>query len=135
MTKKRELPPALALFFRNRLHAITHGAVRIPETLEFDKVYHLSDEEEQNQISFRIMAPSTPYLDYFKPYEEHRGHARGSFHGRILATGQELALENYQGEWGLPFYRDDPARTATEQTAIRQHNQLVTLVLRQKGLV
>lgn len=134
MTQKQRLPIELAKFFRDRLQAITYGAVVIPEMLEFGKVYRLSDEEGMNSISFTIVSAPTPYLDYFKPYEEHRAHARISFHGRISATGEKLKLENYQGEWGMPFYSGDAARTAREQEEIRLHNQSVNAVLRKKGL-
>ncbi|MEP0855547.1 hypothetical protein [Trichocoleus sp. DQ-U1] len=134
MTQKQRLPIELAEFFRTRLQAITYGAVVIPEMLEFGKVYRLSDEDDMNSISFMIVFAPTPYLDYFQPYEEHRAHARISFHGRILATGEELELENYQGEWGRPFYDGDSARTAREKEEIGLHNRSVNPVLRKKGL-
>lgn len=98
MTQKQQLPIELAEFFRDRLQAITHGAVVIPKILEFGKVYHLSDEDEMNSIRFTIVSAPTPYLDYFKPYEEHRAHTRLSYGGRILATGEELKMDNSQGE-------------------------------------
>jgi hypothetical protein len=98
-------------------------------------VYRLSDAEEMNSICFKIVSGPTPYLDYFQPYEEYRAHARGSSHGRILATGETLTLENYQGEWGRTVYPGDPERTAREQAAISLHNQSVNAVLRQKGFI
>ncbi|MBD1907401.1 hypothetical protein NDI37_26675 [Funiculus sociatus GB2-A5] len=134
MTQKQRLPIELAKFFRARLQAITYRSVFIPEMLEFGKIYRFSDDDDMNSISFTIVSAPTPYLDYFQPYEEHRAHARISFHGRISATGEELELENYQGEWGRPFYDGDSARTAREQEEIGLHNQSVNAILRKKGL-
>lgn len=134
MPQGQRLPAELETFFRDRLHSITHGAVVVPEALKFGDVYRLSDEDDMNSINFVILPAPTPHLDYFQPYEECRGHARISFHGRILATGEEIEMENYQGEWGRRIYPEDPDRTAREQELLRLHNQSVRAILQAKGL-
>lgn len=52
MTQKQWLSIELADFFRDRLQAITDGAVVLLEILEFVKVYRLGDEYGMNSISF-----------------------------------------------------------------------------------
>ena len=69
------------------------------------------------------------FLDYFAVGND----GETSWHGRVLQDGTSETLENYEGQFGFPFYPDDPARTAAEKKRILAHNTRVGEILRAKG--
>ena len=69
------------------------------------------------------------FLDYFTVGND----GQTNWHGRVLQDGTGVALENYEGQLGTPFYRDDSAKTAAEKQRIIEHNTRVGEILRAKG--
>ncbi len=107
--------------------------IPLPPSLQFNKVYHISISEFYPPMQFVISQAAEPYLDYYIPYGEYGPNARGSYHGRITATGERIQLENYEGQFGHSFYPDDPDRNVRERENIRINNQQVHAILKAKG--
>ncbi|WP_109098167.1 hypothetical protein [Aquimarina sp. AU58] len=53
-------------------------------------------------------------------------------HGRINELGENIELENYEGQFGLPIYENEE-NTKKEHKRIRDHNEKVYEVLKSKG--
>jgi hypothetical protein len=135
--KQEKLSPELYEFFSTYLKQSVTKDSPLPPSLEFNHVYSIwiKASYDDYRVQFVISPPQNSYLDYYIPYGEYGANTRCSFHGRIMATGERMNLENYQGEWGDKIYPDDPDRTIREREAMTIHNQQVTAILKAKGFV
>jgi hypothetical protein len=135
--EQEKLSPELYQLFSTYLKQSVTKDSPLPSSLQFNKVYSIwiEDGYDDYRIQLVIFPPPDSSVDYYIPYGEYRAHTRCSFHGRIMATGERINLENYQGEWGHRSYPDDPERTARELETARIHNEQVTAILKAKGFV
>ena len=96
------------------------------------RVLRIVDKASNTKDELKVLAGENEkgyFLDYFNDAND----GETNWHGRVLQDGTGEALENYQGQLGFPFYRDDPARTAAEKKRILEHNTRVGEILRAKG--
>jgi hypothetical protein len=135
--EREKLSPQLYELFSSQLKQFVTKDAPLPPELKFNHVYSIwiKEDDDDYKIQFIIYPPPDLYLDYYIPYGEYRAHTRCSFHGRIMATGERINLENYQGEWGYTVYPDDPVRTACERETMIIHNQQVSAILKAKGFI
>ncbi len=85
-----------------------------------DRLLVLADTNEQGH-----------FLDFYSVIDDRDGPT--FWHGRIHESGTVEPLENYEGQWGRPFFPDDPAKTKAEDARIDAHNIRVGDILRAKG--
>ncbi|PAX52768.1 hypothetical protein [Brunnivagina elsteri] len=136
MEQEKLSPELYELFSTYLKQSVTEDSL-LPSFFTFNNIYSiwLKASYGDYRIQFVISPPPNSYLDYYIPYGEYGAHTRSSFHGRIMATGERISLENYQGEWGHNIYPDDPDRTIRDREAMVIHNQQVTAILKAKGFV
>jgi hypothetical protein len=120
-------------FFKKRLElALSDDRQPVPDILELNKVYEsLYYREIQRggrDLKCKLVKDSSDRfaLDYYLKTDDY------STHKRIDADGNLVELENFEGQFGWPVY-DDKVETEKEHQRIREHNQKVYAVLKDKG--
>lgn len=120
-------------FFKQAiLKAVNDYDLPLPNDLVIEKVY-TSEYYKYNMrglrdIRFIIKEDETGnlYLDYYFITDDY------SAHKRINHVGEITELENFEGQFGWPVF-DDEERTNKEHQRIKEHNQKVNEILKQKG--
>jgi len=107
----------------------------IPDKLEYDKVYRIepydyrfNEMRDKWGVSYIIKDKLEPFLDYYAVGDYY------SVHNRINSKGEIIKLENFEGQFGRPFYPDDTKRTELEHNTIQDHNDKVFMILKSKRL-
>ena len=98
------------------------------------RVLHIVDRAIDSEDQLKVLAGKNEqghFLDYYCVIDDRDGHTFS--HGRVHENGTTQRLENYEGQWGRPFFPDDPARTKAEHARIDAHNARVAEILRAKG--
>jgi hypothetical protein len=67
------------------------------------------------------------YMDFYLIADDY------SIHKRIKDSGELVRLENFEGQYGWPIF-EDTEETRAEHQRIKEHNQKVYDILKQKGL-
>ena len=97
------------------------------------RVLRVVDRASNSDDVLKVLADQNEngyFLDYFNVAND----GETNWHGRVLQDGTGVALENYEGQLGFPFFPDDPAKTASEEKRILEHNTRVGEILKAKGL-
>lgn len=145
MTKGLTVPPDVRATFVTALTKSSVHAGALPDPLLTGGMRHVFDKAvEKVEITRRgdlntdqelkILAGKDEkgwFLDYFVVDNDNDGQTFS--HGRIREDGTEEAVENYEGQWGRPYFPGDPERTKAERARIDAHNARVTEILRAKG--
>ena len=132
MKRAVTVPPAVRSAFVVGLQGESRHAAGLPDPLPIGRVLRIVDKASNSTDELKVLAGQNEkgyFLDYFNVAND----GETNWHGRVLQDGTGEALENYDGQLGFPFYRDDPAKTAAEENRILEHNTRVGEVLRAKG--
>ena len=104
----------------------------MPDILEMNKVYESIYYREAQRgcrdLKYKLVKDSSDryVLDYYLKTDDY------STHKRIDADGNSIELENFEGQFGWPVY-EDKAETEREHQRIKEHNQTVYAILKNKG--
>lgn len=104
----------------------------LPDPLPMGRVLNVVNRATSSDDTLKVLAGEDDegfFLDAYTVGND----STTSWHGRIHQDGSVESLENFEGQFGFPLYRDDPARTAAERQRILDHNRRVGEVLRAKG--
>jgi hypothetical protein len=132
MKRAVTVPPAARSAFVVGLQLESRHAAALPDPLPMERVLRIVDKASNSTDELKVFAGQNEkgyFLDYFTIGND----GQTSWHGRVLQDGTGEALENYEGQFGFPFYVDDPAKTAAEKNRILEHNARVSEILRAKG--
>lgn len=132
MKRAVTVPPAVRSAFVVGLQGESRHAAGLPDPLPIGRVLRIVDKASNSTDELKVLAGQNEkgyFLDYFNVAND----GETNWHGRVLQDGTGEALENYEGQLGFPFYRDDPAKTAAEEKRILEHNTRVGEILRAKG--
>jgi hypothetical protein len=127
-----ELSEAKYFFWERLKLALSDERQPIPGILEANKVYESVYYREVQRgcrdLKYKLVKDASDRfaLDYYLKTDDY------STHKRIEADGNLVELENFEGQFGWPVY-DDKAETEKEHQRIREHNQMVYAVLKDKG--
>lgn len=108
----------------------------IPDPLPMGRVLYVVDRTVDSEEELKVLAGKDDrgyFLDYFRRDSDRDGYTYR--HGRIRDNGTIESLENYEGQWGRPYFPDDPARTEAEDRRMDAHNDRVGEILRAKGFI
>lgn len=133
MNRAVVVPPAARAAFASALKNESRQAAALPDPLPMGRVLRVVDKT-LNDDELRVFAGKNEqgyFLDYFSVTNDRDG--QSFWHGRIHENGTIEPLENYEGQWGRPFFPDDPAKTKAEGARIDAHNTRVEDILRAKG--
>ena len=120
-------------FFKQAiLKSVNDSDLPLPNGLETGKVYK-SEYYKYNMRGLRDIRffikkdkASNLYLDYYFKTDDY------SIHKRINHLGETVELENFEGQFGWPVFEDEE-QTKKEHQRIKEHNQKVYDILKQKG--
>jgi hypothetical protein len=132
MKRAVTVPPAVRAAFVVGLARESPHAAALPDPLPMGRLLRIVDKASNSTDELTVLADQNEngyFLDNFTVGND----GQTSWHGRVLQDGTGEALENYEGQLGFPFYRDDPAKTAAEKQRILEHNTRVGEILRAKG--
>jgi len=132
MKRAVTVPPAVRSAFVVGLQRESRQAAGLPDPLPMGRLLRIVDKASNSTDELTVLADQNEngyFLDYFTVGND----GQTNWHGRVLQDGTGEALENYEGQLGFPFYRDDPAKTAAEKQRILEHNTRVGEILRAKG--
>jgi hypothetical protein len=121
------------LFRKYLLQSINDEAISLPENWETDEVYKSKyfKYEHRGCRDLRFFISKNKqgeyFLDYFFITDDY------SSHMRIDKNGNNIKLENFEGQFGWPVLATDE-ETEREHNRIRLHNQKVQSILISKGL-
>jgi hypothetical protein len=120
-------------FFKDRLKlALSDDRQPMPDILEVNKVYESIYYRESQRgcrdLKYKLVKDSSDryVLDYYLKTDDY------SIHKRIDADGNSIELENFEAQFGWPVY-EDKAETEREHQRIKEHNQTVYAILKNKG--
>lgn len=120
--------------FQKSFYEANYGLINFPESFIFNRINEIEFYTEGmrggRRVRFFIKKNETGkwYLDLFASTDTN------SWHKRIEHDGTIKRLENFMGEFGRPFYPDDPERTKRECDEIQKNNNNVQSILIEKGL-
>ena len=103
-----------------------------PKEIETDRVYNLIYYKYINRgcrdLRFKIVLNGNKDLivEYYFVTDDY------SSHKRINSDGTNEELENFEGQFGWPVF-DNEDDTRKEHQRIREHNNRVHLILKEKG--
>ena len=132
MKRAVTVPPAVRSAFVVGLQRESRHAVGLPDPLPMGRLLRVVDRASNCTDELTVLAGENEngyFLDYFTVAND----GQTNWHGRVLQDGTGEALENYEGQWGRPFFPGDPAKTEAELQRIIAHNARVEGVLRAKG--
>lgn len=110
-------------------HVINAPVAGMPDKLEKDVVYLVKTAETYHRfrsyVAFKCIDVDSEWkCDYLLMTPDYYCHLR------LFHTGELVKLENYEGQFGLPAYKDE--KTLTK---IRTHNENVSQILIAKGFL
>src|SRR4051812_10139441 len=113
--------------FRDVINREVDAGFVLPADLETDKVYRLTYNKHGNRgsrdVRFIVREEAGDfYLDLYLIADDY------SMHKRILGSGEVVALENFEGQYGWPIF-EDTERTRIEHQRIKEHNEKVYDIL------
>lgn len=131
-----QVPNNIYSLFISKLKATFGETLQFPETICFDTVYKVVDPKAIEhrklrghwEISFMVINPGKPYMDYYAAGDDYSSHQRMDEKGNIAD------LENFKGQFGWPVYEDEQ-KTREAHKAIKEHNQEVQQILLSKGFM
>lgn len=100
------------------------------------RVLNIVDRAVDSEEKLKVLAGKDErgyFLDYFRRDSDRDGYTFS--HGRVRDNGILERLENYEGQWGRPYFPDDPAKTEAENRRMDAHNDRVREILRAKGFI
>jgi len=136
MTRAVTVPPVARVAFVAALEDSSDHRAAIPDPLPMGRVLRVVDKAADSEEELMALAGKDErgyFLDYFRRDSDRDGYT--FHHGRVRDNGTVESLENYEGQWGRPYFPDDPARTEAERQRIDEHNDRVHEILRAKGFV
>ena len=118
--------------FRNVFLQSVDNHFQLPSGLHTGKVYTTAYNKDGNRGSrdMRFVIhekDGRPYLDFYLIADDY------SIHKRISYSGELESLENFEGQYGWPGF-EDTEESMAEHQRIKDHNQKVYNILKQKGL-
>jgi hypothetical protein len=134
MMRAVSVPPAARAALVVALKEESRHAAALPDPLPMGRVLRIVDKNVDSTAELKVFAGKDEkgyFLDYFVVNNDKDGQT--FWHGRIREDGTVEELENYEGQWGRPFFPGDPAKTEAELQRIIAHNARVEGVLRAKG--
>ena len=134
MKRAVTVPPAARAAFAVALKGESPHAAALPDPLPMGRVLRIVDKAIESEDQLKVLAGENErghFLDYYCVIDDRDGYTFS--HGRIRKDGTTESLESYEGQWGRPFFPDDPAKTKAEHARIDAHNARVEEVLRAKG--
>jgi len=132
MNRALTVPAEVRAVLLRALAGESRHAAGLPDPLPMGRVLAVVNEASDSTDELKVLAGENEkgfFLDFFTVGND----STTSWHGRVLQDGTVENLENFEGQFGFPFHRDDPARTAAERQRILDHNTRVGEVLRAKG--
>jgi hypothetical protein len=132
VTRAVTVPPAVRSVFVAALAPNSPHAAALPDPLPMGRVLRVVDKASNSTDELKVLAGQNDkgyFLDYFRV--DNGGET--NWHARILQDGTLEELENYDGQFGFPYFPDDPAKTAAEEKRILEHNTRVREILVAKG--
>jgi hypothetical protein len=120
--------------FKKAFKEANNGLINFPESFYIDKIneveFYTEGMRGGRKIRFFIQRNEMGkwYLDLFARTDTH------CWHKRIEEDGTIKNLENYLGEFGQPYYPDDPEKTKREYIETQVNNNKVHSILVKKGL-
>ena len=132
MKRAVTVPPGVRSAFVAGLRRESRQAAGLPDPLPMGRLLRIVDRASNSTDELTVLAGENEkgfFLDYYNVAND----GETSWHGRVLQDGTGEALENYEGQFGFPYFRDDPERTAAEKQKILAHNTRVSEILRAKG--
>jgi hypothetical protein len=134
MKRAVTVPPAARAAFAMALKDESPHAAALPEPLPMGRVLRIVDKAIETENELRVLAGRGEqgyFLDYYRADHDRDGVT--FWHGRIHENGTIEDLENYEGQWGRPWFPGDPAKTEAERQRIFAYNARVDEILRAKG--
>ena len=119
--------------FKKKFLVANNGKIKFPEKFDSRKIneieFYTQGMRGGYKVRFFIKLNDIGewYLDLFG-WDDNC-----SWHKRINNKGKITNLENFKGEFGRPFYPDNPERTARENKEIQNNNDFVHKLLIEQG--
>lgn len=113
-------------------NSLNDNDLSFPDEIETDKVYNSIYYKYINRgcrdLRFRVSLNENESLiiEYYFITDDY------SLHKKINADGTNEDLENFEGQFGWPVF-DNIDDTQNEHKRIREHNNRVHLILKEKG--
>jgi len=132
MNRAVTVPPAVRAVFVKALAGESPHAAALPEPLPMGRVLKVRDKAIGSEDEPKVLAGENEKGFFLDPFPVRNDRPPGR-PGRLHQDDHGGTLENFEGQFGFPLYRDDPAKTAAERQRILDHNTRVGEVLRAKG--
>jgi hypothetical protein len=113
-------------------NSLNDNDLSLPNEIETDRVYNSIYYKYINRgcrdLRFKVSLNENEDLiiEYYFVTDDY------SSHKRINADGTDEELENFEGQFGWPVYDNDD-ETRNEHQRIREHNNRVHSILKEKG--
>lgn len=113
-------------------NSLNDNDLSFPNEIETDRVYNLIYYKYINRgcrdLRFKVVLNENKDLiiEYYFVTDDY------SSHKRINSDGTNEELENFEGQFGWPVFDNDD-ETRMEHQRIREHNNRVHMILKEKG--
>ncbi len=128
------VPPAVRAAFVVGLKTESRHAAALPDPLPMGRVLRVIDKNVDTDEEIKVLADQNEngyFLDFYRVDND----GQVAWHARVREDGTVEKLENFQGQFGFPYYADDPEKTAAEEQRILENNARVEDLLKAKGFM